>query len=77
MLFPLFINANSSLVGFLHNATGLPGVVYVVRVITISSSLAGLDGLTFSLAGLGALAAGLDGLVTRLGGLTVGLGGVA
>ena len=45
-------------------------MVYAVPVITTSSSLAGLDGLTFSLAGLG-------GLVTGLGGSTVGLGGVA
>ena len=43
----------------------------------MSSSLARLDGLTFSLAGRGALVAGLGGLVTGLGRSTVGLGGVA
>ena len=62
-------------------ATGLPGAVYAVPVTTTSSSLAGLDGLSF-LTGLGALAAGLSGLLTGLGGSTVesccsaiGLGG--
>ena len=68
--------ANSSLAVCFDRATGLPGAVYAVPVITTSSSLAGLDGLTF-LTGLGALAAGLGGLVTGLGGSTVGLGGVA
>ena len=61
----------------MDKATGLLGVVYAVPVITMSSSFAGLDGLTFSLAGLGALVAGLDSLVTGLGGSAVGLGGVA
>ena len=55
----------------MDKTTGLPGAVYAVPVTTTSSSLAGLDGLTFSLAGLGALAAGLGGLVTGLGGSTV------
>ena len=61
----------------MYKATGLPGVVYAVPVITTSSSLAGLDGLTFSLTGLAALAGGLGCLVTWLGESTVGLGGVA
>ena len=71
---------DSSLAVCFDRATGLPGEVYAVPV-TTSSSLAGLDGLTF-LTGLGALAAGLGGLLTGLGGSavesrcsTVGLGG--
>ena len=40
-------------------------------VTTTSSSLAGLDGLTFLFTGLGALAAGLGGLVAGLGGSAV------
>ena len=61
----------------MDKTTGLPGAVYVVPVTTMSSSLAGLDVLIFSLAGLGALAAGLGGFVAGLGGSTVGFGGVA
>ena len=46
-------------------------------VTTTSSSLARLDGLTFSLTGLGGLAAGLGGSAVEVRGLTTGLGGVA
>ena len=60
----------------MDKTTGFPGAVYVVPVTTTSSSLARLDGLIFSLAGLGALEAGLRGFVAGLGGSTVGFGGV-